>query len=177
MTANKELGKLIVLNGPSFSGKTHLNTELTSILSEEYNVSNVSFEMVYKQDDTYAQMLCNFAELVYQKRRTYDMVLAESTVVQFGTNILHIICLPSFEWHIKYFLHWEKEFGTYDAIKRLGSFNPNDSIEKNLKTIRDNFLINYKFTSDRIFIASNGFNLYLLDAVRHYARVDDYMIH
>jgi archaellum biogenesis ATPase FlaH len=112
-------GKIICINGPSFSGKTFLSNRIMNHIfnNTSLTVSNVSFEMVWKQGMNYNDMVRYYYDLISSKLELFNIVMCESTITRLSPAF-HIICMPSLEQHKKNYDEYKKNFGVYDAIRR-----------------------------------------------------------
>lgn len=114
-----DLGKLIFVNGPSFGGKTYLVNKLLGLLCKDFKVSIVNFESVYEENTEYSELKRRFINVIEGKRKFYDVVIAESTIINYGIDNFLIILNPSYEIHINRFNEYKKEFGEFDSNRRI----------------------------------------------------------
>lgn len=113
-----DLGKLIFVNGPSFGGKTYfINTLLKSFTN--IKVSVVNFESVYERNIDYKELKKRFVNIIESKRKLYDLVIAESTIINYGVNNLLILLSPTYDIHISRFNEYKKEYGEFDSNRRI----------------------------------------------------------
>lgn len=152
MMAVKNHGKLIIINGPSFSGKTYLSNKITSsLLFNDFVVSNISYECVYNVNVKLQQQQLDYMNLLDSKINGCDVLITESTINKYGFDkykSLIILCLPDLESHIKFYNDYKCQYGSYDAIRR--------SYWNDVSKMRDEFNKVYKYqTSDFLIFKSN----------------------
>ena len=162
MEAHKT-GKVISINGPSFSGKTtfvnYLLKNLTSSLKNK-KISVVSFESAYKKDFTYDMMLEFFKDNISEKLCVYDIILCESTVVVPFEDVFKVLIYPDETTHKDFMLSYMNRFGKYDTLRRGRYFDTN--------LIRKEFANLYNFNNADMIVSSSDYESYL-ERIKQYA--------
>jgi hypothetical protein len=132
MMDHLQRGKLICINGPSFTGKTYFIHRLIDYLRINFpskSISSNSFELSYKKNQTYSHMLKNYREILNNKLLYYDIVISESTVINYDDS-LNILVYLNEELIRSNFINYIKIFGGEDAIKRNRYFNVRKALDE-----------------------------------------------
>ena len=145
-----DLGKVIFINGPSFGGKTHFINILLNSFKNNINISVVNFESVYEKNIDYYELKKRFINVIESKRKAYDVVIAESTIINYGIDNFIILLSPSYEVHINRFNEYKKEYGEFDSNRRI--YFPT------LLAARDHFKKIYKSYCNNSIIIKDDFN-------------------
>lgn len=152
------LGKVISINGPSFSGKTYFIHSLLEYLYKQnilLNISVNSFELVYDLNLSYEKMIDNFNCLIEDKIKHNDVVIAESTVINIKDS-LTILLYPYEDMHIENYTDYMEQYGLYDSLRRSCAMTINKlrkSFVKNYNKPKEYVLINdkdYSYAFERV---------------------------
>ena len=142
MMDQTDLGKVIFINGPSFGGKTHFINILLKSFNNDVKFSVINFESVYEKNVDYTELKKRFIEAIESKRKKYDIVFAESTIINYGINNLTILLSPTYEVHTKRFIEYKKEYGEFDSNRRI-YFPTIASARNHFNKIYNNYCKNY----------------------------------
>jgi hypothetical protein len=157
------LGKVIFVNGPSFSGKTYFINELLKLLYKLDNnlkISVINFESVYKKNISFYTLKSRFINAIELKRQSYDLVIAESTIINYGDNNFVIRLDPDHDIHNERFAIYKNEYGEFDSMRRI--YYPTISLA------RTNFSNIYSSSCKNNIIIKNSFNNENLEEIKRY---------
>lgn len=122
MTAQTGVGDVIFINGPSLGGKTYFINSLMHYLMNIYptkSISIISFESVYRKGVSYSKLVDEFKCKINSKRNEFDIVIAESTIVNYNEDALLLLLLPDEQEHERRFKEYYKSFGEFDTMRRM----------------------------------------------------------
>lgn len=117
-----EVGRIILVNGPSFSGKTYFISKLFDFIPD---CKIVNFERYFKQGS-----YSGFYEEIYKLYKSGHVVIGESVNNYYGhssfpdyfnnVSMLNIAVLPSYKDHLKNYNRFLSMFGSSMTRKRAG---------------------------------------------------------
>jgi len=118
-------GKIILVNGCSFTGKTQLISILTSTFE---HARVVSFELIYEKGKSLSGLYKNFYDKINELKKTEKLIIAES-VGNYASSYLqqdsylNIVVDPGLEKHRQNMERFERTFGKRLLSIRAGSLN------------------------------------------------------
>lgn len=149
------LGKVIFINGPSFSGKTYFAEKLLKyLLPFDLCVSVVNFERVYQKDKDYNSLKESFINIIESKRKNYNVILAESTIINYGAENFVVQLMPELDVHNNRFNKYKSIYGDFDSFRRIYYPTINEARKNYLKVYRNN-------CNNGITIENNDIDCYL----------------
>ena len=117
--------RLISIEGPSFSGKTFINTKIVLRLINNINfslkLSNINFEQVFNRLKNFETSKIHFHNLINEKLSKSDIVISECVeLLDFEYNdTMTILCCPSLEKIELNYLEYLKSYGNKGLDKRV----------------------------------------------------------
>lgn len=117
-------GKLILVVGPSFGGKTFL---VQNIINQFDHVEVVNYELFYRKSKRVDVCYTEFSDHIRQKLKDNQTVIAESTghwLLETGkmkdVPAFLVVAFPSMERHMKNYNQYLKAFGMQSTVRRSG---------------------------------------------------------